>query len=155
MVVGNVRASGAMRALHLFTGLLVLSLSAGCHWVRSKPKRPDGGSDTSGESGGGAKGGIDEAVYAPPDGLPDLRPIVGLDPNHWAPAFMPAFTQQVTREEVVEKMAADFERVDANDKETLVTMVPKEPENSLGFDRSCCRSWRTRTTATCTPTAWS
>jgi hypothetical protein len=71
-------------------------------------------------------------AYAPPPGLPDLRPVFGLDPNHWAPAFMPAFTQEAARAEVVAALT-DFEEVESSPGEVeLVTLVPKKPGRPAG-----------------------
>jgi hypothetical protein len=111
----------------------LLVAAAGCGWFgggkSSAAKDPSG----SASSGGDAPSGVDEAAYAPPGGLPDMRPIVGLDGNHWAPAFMPAVTQQSSMKEVLGALD-DLEEVKRTDGDIIfVTLVPKDRKALAGL----------------------
>ncbi len=72
-------------------------------------------------------------VYAPPQGLPDLRPLLGLDPNHWAPAFMPALSQAHSMEQVLNDLP-NLEVVETYRSDSvLVDLVPKNPGELEGL----------------------
>jgi len=78
---------------------------------------------------------IDEAHYAPPDGAPDGRKVLGVDPARWGFAFLPPMTQSMTDEEAFAAVeAAGFRMVGrpGPQKYAKVRFVPKDPATAPG-----------------------
>lgn len=73
--------------------------------------------------------------FAPPEGLPDGRKVLGLDPNRWAFAFLPEMTQRTTDEEAFAAIEeAGFRMVGrpGPQKYVKVRFVPKTPDVAPG-----------------------
>lgn len=76
----------------------------------------------------------DREVFAPPEGLPDLRPLFGLDPNQWTLAFLPDVTRQSAMDDVLATMS-DMEIVDRDLEGEFprVKVIPKNAESYPGL----------------------
>ncbi len=78
---------------------------------------------------------IAEDEFAPPEGLPDGRKVLGLDPNRWAFAFLPEMTTRTTDEEAFAAIEeAGFRMVGrpGPQKYVKVRFVPKTPDVAPG-----------------------
>ncbi len=78
---------------------------------------------------------IDPADFEPPARTIDARPIIGLDPDHWAPAFLPLMLEGTPEDEACQIIKeAGFVmkgKPDPNDELEFINFVPKAARKTL------------------------
>lgn len=99
--------------------------------VTPKSGDPNRGNGASSEATAVAP---DREVFAPPEGLPDLRPLFGLDPNHWTLGFLPGVTRQTAMADVLAAMGdMDIVERDLDGEFPRVKVIAKDPATYPGL----------------------
>jgi len=92
----------------------------------------DGRASTNGT--GSSSASIDRETFAPPEGLPDLRPLFGLDPNQWTFAFIPGVTRRSTADDILETLrGVKVAKRETRDDFTWVKVIPEDAESYPGL----------------------